>query len=372
MRNLPLALDELQSFSMKFDNLSRLVYMLGNGFGKVRGDRTGGTQKMESWRNVTLSTGEQSLLFDNSMDGESTRVLELYAPPVEDTDFAREIHQVTAEHYGFAGQMFLDFLFNSYGLSGKGDAAQTGTIDGADQTAQTGVDGVSSTGCTRGVVAAGKKDGTLKLREDYQAFRDDFKSTYEMLFDCYAGVHFDNVAVILFADYLASQAVFDVPEGAAGGEAYDLGFTLLEMLKKQTGEDVVDRAWNTVQDWVASNKEHFERKLRGCSTYTNGYSPLYGRYNREKKVLYILPSILKEMLADSGFSYEKCIRGFKERGYVEPAQAQQRVGGSSVKVYAANIEIRYEEFEEFEVIGDGENGENGVFAGGVFEDDFLK
>ena len=77
------------------------------------------------------------------MDGESTRVMELYAPPIDDTDFAREVHQTVAEHYGFAGQIFMDYLFREYAL---------------------------------------EKD-TCRLREAYIAFRDEFTSDYEMIYD---------------------------------------------------------------------------------------------------------------------------------------------------------------------------------------------
>ena len=90
--------------------------MLGNGIGKMRGDRIGGTQKMQTWCNTILSTGEQPITVQNSMDGENTRVMELYASPIGDTDFAREVHQISAENYGFAGQMFMDYLFHEYEL----------------------------------------------------------------------------------------------------------------------------------------------------------------------------------------------------------------------------------------------------------------
>ena len=53
-------------------------------------------------------TGEQPITVQNSMDGENTRVMELYASPIGDTDFARTVHQTAAENYGFAGQMFMD------------------------------------------------------------------------------------------------------------------------------------------------------------------------------------------------------------------------------------------------------------------------
>ena len=68
------------------------MYMLGNGIGKMRGDRIGGTQKMQTWCNTILSIGEQPITVQNSMDGENTRVMELYASPIGDTDFARTVY----------------------------------------------------------------------------------------------------------------------------------------------------------------------------------------------------------------------------------------------------------------------------------------
>ena len=41
MNHMPLALDELQSCTLKPEHFSRLIYMLGNGIGKMRGDKIG-------------------------------------------------------------------------------------------------------------------------------------------------------------------------------------------------------------------------------------------------------------------------------------------------------------------------------------------
>lgn len=70
--------------------------------------------------------------------------------------------------------------------------------------------------------------------------------------------------------------------------------------------------------------------------------PLLGRYEPGEKETYILPNCLRKMLIDNGFSYEKSIRGFKDRGYVENRQENQRVGKSSVKGIIVNIEQAYE------------------------------
>lgn len=308
VRNIPLALDELQSLSMKYEYLSRMTYMLGNGIGKVRGDRTGGTQKMQTWCNIILSTGEQPITAENSMDGESTRVMELYASPISDPDFAREVHQTVAENYGFAGEMFLDFLFREYGL----------------------------------------EEDTGKLREAYQGFREEFSSLYEMLYGKYTGIYLDYVTVILFADFIASQAVFGADGDQAFGEACGLGFMLLDSFKKDAKEDAIDRAWNTVREWVVSNKEHFEVKKNRYErgTCIPGMSPLYGRYEQTEGKVYILPSLLWKMLGDAGFSYEKSVKGFKDRGYIAAKQEQHRVGKGSVKTIAANIELDYSDADE--------------------------
>lgn len=302
VKNIPLALDELQSLSMKYDSLSRLTYMLGNGIGKMRGDRTGGTQKMQTWCNIILSTGEQPVTAESSMDGENTRVMELYAAPVEDTDFARKVHQTSAENYGFAGQMFLDYLFREYAL----------------------------------------EKGPEKLRKAYQDFREEFVSLYEMIYDKCTSIYLEYTAVTAFADYLSSMAVFGLPADKAFGGAWELGSVLLEALRKDTRDNAVDRAWSCVQEWITSNKSHFETKrVLGQTGFMAGMEPLYGRYMPSEEELYILPSVLRKLLKDNGFSYEKSIRGFKDGGYIREKQEQHRVGSKSVKVIVAEMRLDY-------------------------------
>lgn len=306
VRNIPLALDELQSLSLKYENLSRMMYMLGNGIGKMRGDRIGGTQKMQTWCNTILSTGEQPITVQNSMDGENTRVMELYASPIGDTDFARTVHQTAAENYGFAGQMFMDHLFREYEL---------------------------------------EKD-TSKLRKAYKECRDTFNSSYELGYGKCTSIYQEYVSDMVFADYIASVAVFGEKDGAAKESSIQMGCDLLEIIRKDTKDDAVDRAWDTVSEWVVSNKNHFEVKKKSMlGDQVIGYEPLYGRYEPAEGKLYILPTCLNRMLTDAGFSYTKSIKGFKERGYIAEKQQQHRVGTDSVKTIAACMTLDYGEDE---------------------------
>lgn len=169
---VPLALDELQSLSMKAEYLSRMTYMLGNGIGKMRGNRVGGTQRMQTWCNTILSTGEQPITVESSMDGENTRVMELYASPIEDTDFARKVHQTVEENYGFAGQEFVNYLFREFDM----------------------------------------EKGVEKLRKEYAKFREEFITSYEMLYEKCTSIYLEFVAFLVFADYISSKAVFKKEE----------------------------------------------------------------------------------------------------------------------------------------------------------------
>ncbi len=306
VRNIPLALDELQSLSMKYEYLARITYMLGNGIGKMRGDRSGGTQQLQTWCNTILSTGEQPITLESSMDGENTRVMELYTSPIDDTDFARDVHQISAENYGFAGQMFMDYLFREYEL---------------------------------------EKD-TNKLRKAYAECRDTFSSSYELEYGKCTSIYQEYAAVLVFADYIASVAVFGETAKKALKSAIQMGSSLLEIIKKDTKDDAVNRAWDAVSEWVVSNKNHFEVKKKSVlGDQVVGYEPLYGRYEPAEGKLYILPTCLNRMLTDAGFSYTKSIKGFKERGYIAEKQQQHRVGTDSVKTIAACMTLDYGEDE---------------------------
>ena len=60
-------------------DINNMVYTLGNGVGKTRGRAASGIRAIDDWRNCILSTGEQPISSDDSMDGINTRLLEINA-----------------------------------------------------------------------------------------------------------------------------------------------------------------------------------------------------------------------------------------------------------------------------------------------------
>ena len=299
MNHLPLALDELQSCTLKPEHFSRLVYMLGNGIGRVRGDKFGGTQELSHWRNVILSSGEQPIITGNSMDGVVTRILDISGKPVTDPAFASEVHRIAENNYGFAGERFVEWLYGEYLCQ-----------------------------------------GTQRLKDGYERLRGLIDMVYELYEARDAGFHLGNVSVIAYADYLSSIALFGADKEQAESEAINLAVMLLKNIHSQEKADSIDRAWDYICDWAKSNEMHFEVKKRLGNDYVRAsISPIYGRYYPSEKKIRFIPSCFYEALRAGGFSVEKCYQGFKERGYVERTQTKARINGDGKKTITANIQL---------------------------------
>lgn len=108
VNSLPLIFDELQIISDRrsFDNE---IYMLSEGIGRSRGAKTGGIQKLETWRNCILTSGEMPLTGMASGGGAVNRIIDveckerLFEEP-------REVANLVRKNYGHAGKLFVGEL----------------------------------------------------------------------------------------------------------------------------------------------------------------------------------------------------------------------------------------------------------------------
>lgn len=301
LKHLPLGLDELQVLNEKRLPSSTIVYSLGNGYGKTRGAKNGGLQEVPTWLNSIISTGEQPITNETSMDGVNTRVLEIYGQPIEDMEYGRYVHQVSEDNYGFAGEKFVRYLTQKV-LPVKG-----------------------------------------KLGGDYDRLRSELKNSFEMLDIGDPGAHLDNIAALSLADRYSSESIFGLSEEKAIAEALELGMTLLHNCKSLEKEDSIDRAWHFVEGWVAENKSRFDTTV----------SPCYGK--TEARHVFVIASVLRQALDEAGFIYTKCIKGFRDRDYIEVfsnsegennCQIQKRIQGVNVRAVCLKIEVKTEA-EEF-------------------------
>ena len=113
LKHLPFTIDELQVLNEHKISAEKIVYGLANGFGRLRGSKTGGIQSVLSWQSIMLTSGEQPMSNELSNDGAITRVLELYGNPVDKVSFAHDVHTISGGDYALAGKEFIEFIINN-------------------------------------------------------------------------------------------------------------------------------------------------------------------------------------------------------------------------------------------------------------------
>jgi len=254
--DLPLGIDERQVIGDKHGFVESLIYLLGLGKGKVRGSKSGGLQTFTQWRCVVLSTGEEPLSTDGSMGGIKTRVLELYGRPIPNEDLAMRVHQETGLYFGTAGPEFVRRILGS------------------------GID-----------------------------FQNEFMQIQEVLkerFLDHIGSHISAIAVIMLADYLASQWIFGLDEDKAFDEAVALAETVAGMLETAAEADDGLRAYEYLMSWYGVNADRFKD-----SAYPERYGMLDGG------VIYIYPTIFDKAMKEGGFNPNRMLRDWAERGWIE-------------------------------------------------------
>ena len=196
--NLPFMMDELQIIADRKD-FDKDIYMLTEGAGRTRGNKTGGLDITPTWRNCIITTGEKPILTARSGGGAVNRVVEVECK-VKFFDDARAKANFVRENYGFFGRMFVAQLIK----------------DGFDHAD--------------------------KLFTDY----------YNELVNCYdiTEKQASSAALILTADKLAEEMLFaDTPSLTAK--------EISDFLKTKTAVSVNPRAYEYVCEYVAANQNKF-------------------------------------------------------------------------------------------------------------------
>ena len=158
VNSLPLILDELQIIGERRD-FDKLIYTLTEGVGRSRGSKNGGLQRVTSWQNCILTSGEMPITSAASAGGAVNRIIEidckvqkLFKDPISIVDALKK-------NYGFAGKEFVERL------------QQEGTLDLV----------------------------TKKQKEYYNALLNGQNTDKQIM----------SASLILTADYFASKWIFD-------------------------------------------------------------------------------------------------------------------------------------------------------------------
>ncbi len=252
--DLPLGIDERQVAGDKQGFIESLIYLLGLGKGKVRGAKNGGLQTFNQWRTIVLSTGEEPLSTESSAGGIKTRVLELYGRPIPNEDLAMRIHQDTGQYFGTAGPEFIRRVLSS------------------------GVD-----------------------------FQDEYLNVQEYLKDKHLdniGSHITALAIVVMADFYASQWLWGLDEDSAFEESLAMGEMIAGMLETAAESDDGIRAYEYLMSWANVN----------INAFKDGGYERYGFF--EDETLYIFPTAFDKAMKEGGFNPRRILRDWGDRGWI--------------------------------------------------------
>jgi uncharacterized protein (DUF927 family) len=110
LNSLPMCIDELQiQSSAGIKDFDRIIYHLTEGIGRTRGAKTGGLQKVNTWKNCIITNGEHPISNTHSGGGAMNRVIEFECTEKVYSDLVG-ICAVINSNYGFAGREFVEYL----------------------------------------------------------------------------------------------------------------------------------------------------------------------------------------------------------------------------------------------------------------------
>ena len=258
--DLPLGIDERQVAGAKPGDLARIVYMIAEGKGKLRGNKGGGLQRTHQWRTVALATGEEPIVSDTTQTGVSNRMLELYGGPFDNDADARRMHQQAAEDCGWAGPEFV-----------------------------------------RKIIAMDEK----QIVERYAEMQDYVQEASETK----NGSHIAGISVVALADAFIDEWFFGESRENAWDHAKAMAAEILIGQAEDSTADVNENAAQFIADWVLSNKAYFGKNTPG--TCYGFFDSADGSGN-----VYIFPSILKQTLEKAGYNSKKTLKYLVEQGFI--------------------------------------------------------
>ena len=110
LNSLPMCIDELQiQSSAGIRDFDKIIYQLTEGVGRTRGAKSGGLQKINTWRNCIITNGEHPISNANSGGGAVNRIIEFECAEKVYHDLVG-ICAIINQNYGWAGKEFVSHL----------------------------------------------------------------------------------------------------------------------------------------------------------------------------------------------------------------------------------------------------------------------
>ncbi|MBR1728079.1 MAG: DUF927 domain-containing protein [Selenomonadaceae bacterium] len=264
--DFPFILDEKQLADGNL-NLNMVAYKIANEQGKGRMRSEAVMKSRTKWRTIGILNGETPLVEDTATQGVYTRTLNILVPDqVVPSELAKKLYANINDHFGFAGQAFIDRLIN---------------------------------------------EDFNNLRNLY---REEMIPSLQSHFPNHLDDHIRYVSLVTIADCLLNHYFFNVDIESAKKSALLNAVRIINLLQTKDEISDVKREWNFILGWIAENNSHFE----GSQSFDNDKKPsqIYGAY--KDNYLYINIKSLKDALEREKISYKKVLHDLANAEYIVP------------------------------------------------------
>ena len=275
--DMPILIDETQVATEEENN--KFVYMIANETGKLRGKKDGGLDDTQSWKTLAFTTGESPLTTEKSFTGMSARVLEIYGGlGAHDSEAIDEFKSGVENCYGVFAPLLINEILDN--------------LDILDEN-------------------------YIKLYKKYMSLTSEIDKNVNGI----GGRSANMFAVITLAGVLFESVLEEI-----GGEFKNPTDICVNVFKEyilnMSGSGYARRAYEYYLSWLSSKEKYFlvERmEIDGRMPYD-----VYGSI--EDNHIQIFPNILKKVLDDGGFNYNRVLKDWGMLGWIE----QQNNKNSSV------------------------------------------
>lgn len=279
LNDLPLPFDEAGAGDAS--TIERTVYMLNNGTGRARSNRSLGVRETPTWRCVVLSTGERELVDRHAATGAQIRLLQFRVSRFgaeRGAAWVDSIRERCEANHGRVGRKWVEALVDV--------------------------------------------DDWREIAEEYDAAKAWFREHA-------SGKLMQRQAVYFALLWLVECLAHDVLGiGSETGETVRRFF--LEDEERDEIETAAARALESVKQWVASTREAFPFLHIGPNGKLETREKLNGRSIggvRSATHVYVLTSALRDRFAKEGISYTEAVKSWAADGLTEcdPKRADTKI-----------------------------------------------
>ncbi len=313
--DMAVAIDERQIADNQ-RSIEKMVFMIANQEGRVRGSKYGGLAPTVNFTNVVLSTGEEPLAQTQTTTGVSSRCIEVRGSAFKDEKEASTMYKLTSKYYGTAGKFFIQKLIDTY-----------------------------------------SEDNYQGLKERLE----ELKRLLEEKSTSNVGSYISSIAVITLADELISKWIFNEENEEL---SINMAITILNSLVKAEDMDIVTKAYEDIISYITANHTRFAKYTSmvkedepeedvkefgvGLGLFDNG-------------VYYVFTHALKKYMLSEGYQYLKLVNEFAERGLITPALNEDgTIKSASIQKKYRNQNLRMYCFPVKQIIKPVENS-NSVY-----------